>query len=424
MRLGLTHHNSFHFERSRKAYDEGLALWRQVTPAAANLPAPPHPLRVQWGSVDTLDPTLERDTFTIGVSQQLFRGLVEPAPDLDIVPDVAQRWEVLDGGRKYVFHLRADAAWSDGVPVTAGDFAAFWKRRLDPDNTSPSAQLFYAIRGGRALHERKNRDPNSLGVKVLDERTLAVELEAPTGYFLQLLAHGGSLAVPHHVIERHGEAWTELDKIVTCGPFRIETLVQDSSLTLRRNPTYTGRFAGNLDAVELDLGARANPDAVLARYESDQLDLIQLSPELVALARKHYPEEFISSSLFNTMFLHFNVNRPPLDDVRVRRALAKAVDVHALANVHFNGHYLPADGGLTPPGMPGHSPGIGLTYEPDRARELLAEAGYPGGREIGGLEARTLIFGVVSRVAEYLKEQWRNELGFEIEWIKSDRLHS
>ena len=416
MRLGLTHHNAFHFERSRKAYDEGLALWRQVTPAAADLPAPPHPLRFPWGPMDTLDPTRANLILTSSVSQQLFRGLVEPTPELDIVPDVAQRWDILDGGRKYVFHLRADAVWSDGVPVTARDFAVFWKRWLDPDNTSPGAQLFYPIRGGRDLHERNNRDPNSLGVEVLDEHTLAVELEAPTGYFLQLLAHGGSLAVPQHVIERHGEDWTDLDKIVTCGPFRIESWVQDSSLTLRRNPTYSGRSTGNIDTVELDLGAIPNPDASLARYESDQLDLTLVSPRLVARARKHYPEEFVSSPQFRTVYLHFNVNRPPLDDIRVRRALAMAVDVHALANVHFNGHFLPADGGLTPPGMPGHSPGIGLTYEPDRARELLAEAGYPGGRGIGGLEAIIPAIGGVSLAAEYLKEQWRNELGVEIEW--------
>ena len=138
--------------------------------------------------------------------------------DGGIVPDVAVSWEVSQGGRRVVFRLRDDAYWSDGAPVTAHDFVYAWKRVLDPASESRNASLLYDIKGAKAYHEGRVSDPDGLGVRALDDVTLAVELETPTGYLLPLLSYSALYPVPRHVVERLGSAWTEPENIVTNGP--------------------------------------------------------------------------------------------------------------------------------------------------------------------------------------------------------------
>ncbi|NIQ76971.1 MAG: hypothetical protein GTN93_02480, partial [Anaerolineae bacterium] len=217
MKLGLTYHSAFDFGRAHQAYEEGLILWQragEVEPVVS-LPSAPHALRVFWDEPGTLDPTRVLDVYSSGVMSQLFSMLVELSPEMDVVPDVAQTWEVSEGGRKYVFHLREDVRWSDGTPVTAEDFAYAWRQALDPATGSLPADLLYDIKGARAFHQGDVSDPADLGVQALDEHTLVVELKEPTSYFLQLLAYPKTGPVPKHVVETYGEAWTEIDNIVT-----------------------------------------------------------------------------------------------------------------------------------------------------------------------------------------------------------------
>ena len=191
---------------------------------------------------------------------QLFSGLVELRPDVGVVPDVAQSWQVLQDGKKYLFHLRDDVRWSDGKPVTAGDFEYAWKRVLGDHTTFTIPRLLYDVKGARAFHQGEVSDPDSVGVRALDEITLAVELEGPTGYFLHLLANAVTFPVPRHMVELHGEAWAEPENILTCGPFRLESWQPGERMTLVRNPDYHGRFTGNLECVELllhDMGPAA-----------------------------------------------------------------------------------------------------------------------------------------------------------------------
>ena len=258
MKLGLTYDLSFDFQGSRQAYEQGFALWRRAGDAQwEELSPAPHPLRLNTTNPTTLDPTMAEDSRSSTKISELFSGLVEQRLDLEVVPDVAQSWEVLEGGKKYLFHLREDVLWSDGRPVTAGDFEYAWKRVLDPALGMPLASLLDDIKGARAFRQGKVSDPDSVGVKALDEVTLVVDLEGPTGYFLHLLANTIAFPVPRHVVELHGEAWAEPENIVTCGPFRLEAWQPGERMTLARNPDYPGRFRGNLECVELllsDLG--------------------------------------------------------------------------------------------------------------------------------------------------------------------------
>jgi oligopeptide transport system substrate-binding protein len=424
MKLGLTYHTAFEFKAARQAYEEGFVLWQQageIEPTAPPPPAP-HALRVAWSDPPTLDPGLATDTDSSAVIEQLFSGLVELSPEMGVVPDVARSWEVLDGGRKYMFHLRDDARWSDGVQVTARDFEYAWKRALDPASGSRSANLLYDIMGARAYHQGAVSDPERVEVRALDEITLVVELEGPTSYFPHLLTYTITFPVPRHVVQARGAAWTELDHIVTNGPFRLAAWEQGESMVLERNPAYHGRFTGNLQRVELPvlLGQSAT---LLQVYENSRLDAFfsfLLPPAEWDRARQRYAGAYVSGPVLATWYIGFDVNRPPFDDRRVRRAFSLATDRETLTHVALRGYLFPATGGFVPPGMPGHSPGIGLPYDPEGARRLLAEAGYPNGQGFPVLDALVRDSPIAVSTIEYLQAQWLENLRVEITWKKTE----
>lgn len=425
MTLGLTYHSSFDFRRARQAYKRGFALWQQ---AGQRQEAEAHPapqaLRVALlGELATLDPTIARDDVSTSVIKQLFSGLVELTPELDIVPDVARSWEVLDGGRKYVFHLRDDARWSDGAPLTAGDFEYSWKRVLDPATGSPNADLLYDVKGARAFHQGE-AGKGDVGVRSLNDVTLVVELERPTGYLLHLMAHTSTYPLPRHVVETHGEAWTEMGNIVTNGPFKLAARQRGKPMVLVRSPAYHGQFTGNVRRVEISL-IEGGGSARLALYEGDRLDILGLrdfAPLEHDRVRQRHAGEYVSPPALFTAYVGFDVSRPPFDDVRVRRAFVLATDRETLADVVMRGRVSPARGGFVPPGMPGHSAGTGLPYNPDRARQLLAEAGYlrEGGRGFPPVDWLTPSAPSVREIDEYLSAQWRENLGIDITWEALD----
>lgn len=416
MKLGQAYHGAFDYRRARQAYEEGFALWQQVSKIRStdSLPPVPHPLRLRWLEPTMLDPTMSPDNHTSTVMAQLFSGLVASSPEMDILPDVARTWEISEDGYRYVFHLRDNARWSDGTPVTAGDFEYAWKRTLAPDTGSPAAGFLHDIKGARAFRQGQ-LDRESVGVRATDETTLIVELEEPAGYFLQLLVRPDYFPVPRHVVEAHGAAWTDPGNLVTNGPFRLEAWRRGEVLVLARNPDYHGHFQGNVQRVELfpltDWSAR------LQMYEDDALEVLGITffPSAKReLARQRYAGEYVSRPVLETCFLVFDVNRPPFDDVQVRRAFALAINRETLAEGVLQGYATAATGGLLPQGMPGHSPDIGLPYDPERAQRLLAEAGYPGGRGFPAVDA--LAPRVVEARVAYLQSQWREILGVETAW--------
>jgi oligopeptide transport system substrate-binding protein len=207
-----------------------------------------------------------------------------------------------------------------------------------------------------------------------------------------------------------------LDHIVTNGPFKLTTWERGESLVLERNPTYHGRFTGNLQWVELSF-LSGQSARFLQMYGEDRLDICgDLPPVEMDRARQRYAGEYVSGPLLSTDFIGFDVSRPPFDDRRVRRAFTLATDQEMLAHVALRGYAFPATGGLVPPGMPGHSPGIGLPYDPEAARRLLAEAGYPGGRGFPAIDCLARDDPGHDLLCEHLAAQWLENLGVEITW--------
>jgi ABC-type oligopeptide transport system substrate-binding subunit/class 3 adenylate cyclase len=418
MKLGLTYHTAFEFGRSREAYEEGFALWREVTrevPTAA-LPPAPHALRLPQAGPLCLDPAKELSMYDL----QLFRGLVELGPRLEVLPGLARSWKVLEGGKRYVFHLQDEARWSDGIPVTAHDVEFAWKRALAPATGARLADVLYDVKGAEAYHQGDVSDPNTVGVHALDDTRLAVDLENASGFFLQMLTHQISFPVPRHVVEAHGEAWSQPENIVTYGPFSLAGLTHGESLVLVRSTYYGGVCRGNVERVELALLGNPTWQEQLALYEADELDaliVLGFPAEQLDRLRQRHTDQFISFPMLGTRSVGFDVSRPPLDDVRVRRALTLATDREIIAGVSLRGYGLPATGGLVPPGMPGHSPDIGLPYDVEQAQRLLAEAGYPGGRGFPLLRGTMPSHGALwIALADYLDAQWQRELGVGVRW--------
>lgn len=415
MKLGLIYHTMLDFTRARQAYHEGFELWqrtiqapRPVTPVA---PAP-HALRLAWKTLRSLDPALAGDADQSGIVSQVFAGLAQVDPDQEIVPDVARMWEILEDGQRYVFHLRTDAAWTDGQPVTAHDFEFAWRRVLDPALNSPQAPVLYDVRQAQAFHTGQVRDPETLGVRAVDPWTLVVDLEAPTSYFMHVLAHLASFPVPSHVVAAHGADWAHPAHLVSNGPYRLQDWEPGKRITFVRYAHYHDRVAGNIERVEIDLAEDWSNYPIA--YEANQLDVISLGPSTFERMHYHHAGEYVSGPGPSTNYLGFDTSRPPMNDVRVRQALAHATDRETLANVWLHGLVTPATGGFVPPDIPGHLAGRGRRYDPGRARQLLQEAGYGGGAGFPPVKLMIHdVLGVVN-IGKQLVAQWRHVLGVEV----------
>ncbi len=420
MKLGQAHHGAFESAKAGAAYAEAFALQQQVpqgrgAPGAA-LPPAPHAVRRAYVDLPelTLDPGFCLDADSAAFIYQLFSGLVELTPEMDVLPDVAQSWEISEGGSRFVFHLRDDITWSDGTAVTAGDFEYAWKRVLHPQTGSSNASLLYDIKNAQAFHQGHTTDAAQVGVSARDPHTLLVELEGPTGYFLSLLGHRATFPVPRHAVEAHGLAWAEPGVIVTNGPFVLHSFQPDELLVLERNPSYRGGVAGNVQRVQWRLLPRTGYPLAMESYEADGLDLVGVATtrEGAEFSLRHVAE-LRSEALLATLALYFVQGQGPCQDAGVRRALAMAIDRRQLPWVQWGGA-VPATGGFVPPGMPGHSPGIGLPFDPQEARRLLAQAGQPRAPHLALVGLTREGWMVEARCVE---QQWRQNLGVEVRWL-------
>jgi oligopeptide transport system substrate-binding protein len=260
-----------------------------------------------------------------------------------------------------------------------------------------------------------------LGVRALDPLTLEVNLVGPTGHFPQMLTQWPFYPIPRHVVAAHGENWTRPEHIVTNGPFTLAGWEPDRLIRLQRNPAYRGDFSGNLAEVEVALGL--SPVEQVEHYRTNRLDMLSLYPLSFNLdmMRHRHAAEYFSGPILHTQYLWFNIERPPFNDIRVRRAFTMAIDREYLAGVVLSGYAYPATGGFIPPSLPEHSPDIGLPYDLEQARRLLAEAGYQKDNPIFILTG--LCKPGHGPEYQYLQEQWQQQLGVSITWTNLEWNH-
>lgn len=355
----------------------------------------------------TLDWSLATDSVSITVIENLMDGLTRFDQDLRPAPAVASSWDVSDHGRRYVFHLRPDVRWSDGAPVTAADFEYAWKRLLDPKTAAQYAYFLYPVANAKAYNTGALPDASTVGVRALSATELEVVLDRPIAYFPSLTTFMVTFPQRRDLIERYGDRWTDPGRLVTNGPFRLESWRHEYRLQLSANPTYYGGKPAISRVAMYVVNERTTE---LTLYETGDLDYAQLPPEAIP-AFEGSPDHR-RLPILRGYYAGFNVTKPPFTDPRVRRAFALALDREEFPRILRGGER--AARSWVPPGMFGYEPDIGLPYDPERARRLLAEAGFPGGRGLPPIEYVFNTGPVNTLIAENLQAQWKRNLGVDV----------
>jgi oligopeptide transport system substrate-binding protein len=369
---------------------------------------------------ESLDPAIITGLSEMRIVSALFEGLTRLDPKtVAPVPSLADRWEISPDNLTYTFHIRSNAVWSTGEPITADDFVYSWIRALNPATASDYAgQLFY-VKNGEEFNAGKIKDPNLVGVHAVDAHTLRVELNHPTAFFLDLCAFQILAIVPRQTIEKHGDHWLMARPLPCSGAYELVDWRLNEKVRLKKNPRYWDAANTQLEVVDiLPVGL---PNTALSLYETGAADVIwdkDLLPTEQFDAIKSRPDSHTFTYL-GTYFFRFNLNRKPFDDARVRRALALAIDRTRLTRRVTKAGELPADH-LTPDGTANYHPPHGLGYDPELARKLLAEAGYPGGKNFPRFQymfnaAAGGAAKIHEKIAVELQQMWRENLGVEMD---------
>ena len=323
----------------------------------------------------TLDPARIRDIYGLSVAQQLFDGLVQFDQTLTIAPALAQFWKASRDGLTWTFTLRKGVKFHHGREVTAEDVAYSLTRILDPAVKSGSADLFASIKGAQEFREGKAKEVS--GLTVLDRYTVQVVLTEALVPFVSVLAVGHAKIVPKEIVEQQGEAFGAHP--IGTGPFKFVRWERAKEIVLVANPDY---FDGppKLARVLYRIFPGEEFDAMYEQFERGNLEDTPIPTQGYRRALTAAHSVYVKRPMFSVRFYGLNTRIKPLDDRRVRQALIYAIDREALVAEVYRDRYILARG-ILPPGMMSFDPKLkGYAYDPRRARELLAQAGYPGGR--------------------------------------------
>jgi oligopeptide transport system substrate-binding protein len=369
--------------------------------------------------VQTLDPHVLSDTGAWEISGALFEGLVRLNPEtLEPEPGVAKSWELSDDGLTLIFRLNPKAKWSNGDPVTAEDFVWSWQRSLHPSMGNILAEYLYPIKNAEPYAKGLIADPEQLGVQALNKFTLKVQLENPTPYILQLLSGPPAFPVHRATIEAHGGTtarytpWTRVDNMVNNGPFNLTDWKMYRHLRVERSESYWDTANVELNAIvfrPID-----NTTAEEKMFRAGQLHITNRIPvNRIAYYTAMEDSPYVQAPLFGSYYYLFNIHKPPVNDVRVRRALAMAIDRKRLVSKVLMDTERPS-ASIVPQGIPWYSTQHHVDFDPEQARLLLAQAGFAKGEGWPGLE---LVYNTDQnhrRIAVAVQQMWKEHLNIEV----------
>jgi len=357
----------------------------------------------------TLDPAVAGEATSHQYISQLFSGLVCLDDNLEPVPDIAQRWQVSDDGKTYTFYLRDDVSFHDGRGVKAEDFEYSWQRACDPTTGSLTAATYLGdIIGAREVIAGEAEEIS--GVRVIDDHTLEVTIDAPKSYFLSKLTYSTAFVVDRANVESGGEWWRNPNGT---GPFRLKQWEMNSLLVLERNELYYGELA-RVNFVAFHLWAGVPMDL----YETGEIDVTGVSIHYIDKVSDEagpFYHELAMVPELSFYYIGFDTTQPPFDDVNIRLAFSQAIDKDKMVSLIFRDMLLVADG-ILPPGMPGYNENLsGLDYDINRAMELIAASSYGDISSLPPITITTVGWGgLISQELEAIIYEWQQNLGVEI----------
>ena len=368
-----------------------------------------------------LDPHTVTGTPERNIIQALFEGLLaRDTETLELIPAVASDWKHNPADNRYRFTLRDDARWSNGEPVTAQDFLYSWQRLLHPALANEYADSYYAIANAEAYNNGNIDDFSKVGVKAIDKKTLEFNLSNNDPLFLESLTTMNTYPVHRNTVEAHGEIgergspWTRPENIVSNGPYVLQDWKPHEKISLRPNTNYWDAEAVKLEQLSFLPIDDANTEERMFRTGKVHVTLGgYLGAEKVRSYRDKRPDSIRTSPLWASYFYILNTKIKPLDDVRVRRALALTINRELIVeNVTGTGQIVAAN--LTPALLEGYAVDSGIRYDPEQARALLAAAGFPGGQ---GFPELTVLYNTVEhhkKIALAIQQMWARELGIAV----------
>jgi len=370
----------------------------------------------------TLDPHRAEGVPSSNILRDLFEGLTSEAPDGTVIPGAAERWEISDDLMTYTFHLRPNLRWSNGDPVTAGDFVYSLRRSVDPATLSRYSAILYPIVNAEEIVNGRKK-PESLGIRAPDERTVEIRLNAPTPYFLGLLTHSTTYPVHRPSVEQYGNQYSREGNLVSNGAYMLDEWVVQSHIKLVRNPAYWNDANTTID--EVYYYAIENQDAELKRYRADELDFTNELPyKQLTWIRNNLADELVIAPYLGSYYFGYNVTRPPFKgNPKLRLALAMAVDRDIITRKVTGAGEIPAYGWIPPvTGYESQEPEWAHWTQAQRneeARRLYREAGYSQDNPLS-VQILYNTHQNHKRIAVAIASMWKQVLGVKTELVNEE----
>ena len=365
-----------------------------------------------WSDPPTLDPHLAGDTTSSGIIVEIFSGLVAFDPDLNLIPDLAESWEISNDGTVYTFKIRDNAVFHDGKKVTAQDFKWSFQRAANPVTASAVADTYLGDIIG--VNEVINGEVSDIkGIKVIDDLTLQISIDSPKAYFLAKLTYPTAYVLDKFNVESGGKTWT--DSPNGTGPFILDEYKIGERIILKRHLKYHLEPA-KLEKVQYNLAGGSS----MAMYENNEIHITGIS--MLDLERIKDPNDPLNADLvvgnpdFSISYIGFNSLVAPFDDIKFRQSLTYAIDKEMIAREIYSNLVVPAYGVL-PPGFPGYNPNlIGLKYDIEKAKLLLSQSIYAD----ESTRPRITVTmpgsgGAIDTDLEVIMNIWKENLGVEVE---------
>ncbi|CRF31662.1 peptide ABC transporter substrate-binding protein [Brachyspira suanatina] len=376
----------------------------------------------------TIDPTLNSIGVVGTYILHAFEGLTKIDKDNNIIPGMAEKWDISEDGITYIFYLRTNAKWSDGKPVTAYDFEYSWKRALDKKLHSSYSYMLDIIKNAKNIN-LGIMNMNDLGVEAINDNTLKVILETPSLYFIDFLASAGVfLPLRKDIIEKYGDEWTLKPKTYICnGQYILKDRIENEKIVFEENPFYYDK--SEIIAKRLTFIPSADIFDMVEKIYKNELHFSALEPspeEIAYLTDKGYIR---ANDAIGTIYLELNITNEALNDKRVRQALSLAIDRKYLVENVVKGSQTPA-GAFVPTALKGErtyfreesSNFIDIdNYEKNviKSKELMAEAGYPNGENYPTLELKVSP-GLFYEVGKAIQKMWKDNLNIDVNLIEEE----